>query len=1035
MSRNEIKMLFRQLPFENITDYDLENEFKSAKARIQQKMNDHRLENFLKKNYLMELFNPFDLNMCKYFDEDEYNGLRRSSKYHLNVFSMNIRSLPKHAGDLVVFLKLLEMEFDVIILTEIGARNISTVENLMEGYDFHYVLPIDNMYEGVGIYLSENITNIQILNDIKICKTCHCPKCNFESLFLNFEFRTYPFTVGGIYRHPNGNTNHFVFDLESTIDQIAGPSTIILAGDINIDIIKFEHDDSMKYLTTLLGKRFLPFITLPTRITDFSATCIDHIFVRTMDKNNMNLNCIVSGIFFNDITDHLPCFLSVKCGTQADKEIRPKTRLFGERNCKKFIELMEGENWQRIYETDADWYFNFISTITDKFERCFPLVNVSRRRLKDKPWVTKGIKNSIKKSHRLYRSSIGNSSQEHITKYKMYKIVLRKCLKFAEESYYHQLFDDTKQSTYNLWKCLGPVINPAKTRKQTSINKIFHQDKYITDTHDIANIMNTYFCEVGKKLQENMPKSGYAYRQYLPDRIESTFYLTPTTTNEILVEIRKLNPRKSCGPDNIGGKIVKLCPDIFAENLSIIYNKSIEVGQYPTLMKIAKVIALFKKRKRFHASNYPPISLLSIFNKIFEKVLCKRLVTFLEKHKIMFEYQYGFRKLYSTSLALIEFTDNIIKYLDEGYYCISVFVDLTKAFDTVDHTILLEKLDQYGIRGHANNFFKSYLSERQQYTVVNGISSSMKKVTCGVPQGSVLGPLFFSLYINDMYRAVGPENIRLFADDTALFMSHSDLHTLVETIKLKVNELCKWCRYNKLIINAEKTNFVLFHTINKPIPNDFTEIKTEYMDIQRVDTFQYLGVTLDETLNWNEHVDKLCKSLLKYFGIFNQIKHKVTTKIARQIYHAFIYSRIKFGIEVYGNCSETNLNRIQTIQNQLLKLILKLDRRTPTNTLHKNMRIVKVSHIAHSSVLGFVNDVRIGRCPEIFLDYYTLKRNAYDLRTKGQLKVPQTRLVLGDKSVKIKGALLWNRMDKSMLKHRFTKSFRKNLIKHFISSY
>ena len=171
------------------------------------------------------------------------------------------------------------MEFDVIILTEIGARNISTVENLMEGYDFYYVLPIDNMYGRVGIYLSENITNIPILNDIKICKTCHCPKCYFESLFLNFEFRAYPFTVGGIYRHPNGNTNHFVFDLESTIDQIVGPSTIILAGDIDIDIIKFENDDFMKYLTTLLGKRFQPCITLPTRITDFSHALTILLFV------------------------------------------------------------------------------------------------------------------------------------------------------------------------------------------------------------------------------------------------------------------------------------------------------------------------------------------------------------------------------------------------------------------------------------------------------------------------------------------------------------------------------------------------------------------------------------------------------------------------------------------------------------------------------------------------------------------------------------------------------------------------------------
>ena len=194
---------------------------------------------------------------------------------------------------------------------------------------------------------------------------------------------------------------------------------------------------------------------------------------------------------------------------------------------------MEGENWQRIYETDADWFFNFISTITDKFKRCFPLVNVSRRRLRDKPWVTKGIKNSIKKSHRLYRSSIGNSSQENITKYKMYKIVLRKGLKFAEEPYYHQLYDDTKQSTYNLWKCLGPVFNPAKTRKQTSINKIFHQDKYITDIHDIADIMKTYFCEISKKLRKIWQSRAMHTDNIFQIESKVRFYLTPTITNVI----------------------------------------------------------------------------------------------------------------------------------------------------------------------------------------------------------------------------------------------------------------------------------------------------------------------------------------------------------------------------------------------------------------------------------------------------------------------------------------------------------------------
>ena len=297
---------------------------------------------------------------------------------------------------------------------------------------------------------------------------------------------------------------------------------------------------------------------------------------------------------------------------------------------------------------------------------------------------------------------------------------------------------------------------------------------------------------------------------------------------------QSIESKKACGADNIGAKIIQTCPDIFAQNWTVIFNRAMQDGEYPAQMKIAKVIALYKKGERYKANNYRPISLLSCFNKIFERLLSKRLIKFFDDNNLIFKFQFGFRKLYSTTLALIEFTDCIRGFLDDGNYAISKIFDLTKAFDTVDHEILLHKLDSYGIRGHVNNFFRSSLNDRSQFTEFNGEKSTLRSVKCGIPQGSVLGPLFFALYINDLHRAVGEEHVRLFADDTALFLWNRNLTTLVESAKAKFIDLHTWCARNKFIINNEKTNFILFHTLNKPIPNNFNSIETDVIKIERV---------------------------------------------------------------------------------------------------------------------------------------------------------------------------------------------------------
>ena len=426
--------------------------------------------------------------------------------------------------------------------------------------------------------------------------------------------------------------------------------------------------------------------------------------------------------------------------------------------------------------------------------------------------MTAALKASIKHKNLLYKTYLKHPSDKNRDEYNNCKDILRGVLKQAEIKYYENLFDEHKYSVYNMWKSLNPIINPKKGKSATVIKKLIIDRKVILEKQNISDDMNEHFCNVGEKLQAEIPDYGLKYMEYMP----------PRTANK----------------------------------------KGVEHDSY----------------------NYRPISLLSHFDKIFEKILCRRLISFLERNELLYCYQYGFRKSCSTGLALIEITDYIKRLLDEKKYVISIFIDFKKTFDTVDHEILLHKLEYYGIRGIANNFLRSYLTNRRQYTVINGIKSDLRTVSCGVPQGSVLGPWFFLLYINDLYNGIGCNAARLYADDTALITSNHNLNLVQDQGKELFMKLYHWCIANKLSINSDKTNLVLFHLKNKPVPRDFTGLQTQAMKIDRVQSVQYLGMLLEEKLYWHEHVTQIYASLIKYFGIFNHIKNFVSVKIARQLF-------------------------------------------------------------------------------------------------------------------------------------------------------
>ena len=328
--------------------------------------------------------------------------------------------------------------------------------------------------------------------------------------------------------------------------------------------------------------------------------------------------------------------------------------------------------------------------------------------------------------------------------------------------------------------------------------------------------------------------------------------------------------------------MLKMIPDLTIIPLCRIINMSFITGVFPEILKIVKVIPVHKGGSTQDMNNFRPISLLSIFDKIMEKLLHKRLYDFLEKNNILFKNQFCFRKNNSTLFALLQITEKIGESIDKGKYGCGIFIDLRKVFDTVNHQILLQKLDHYGIRGSALSWFESYLDNRRQYVYFNGESSDLKSISFGVPQGSVLGPLLFLLYINDLLNISSLLDFYLFADDTNLYYEDVFLISLEQKINKELKKLNLWLNVNRLSLNIAKTNFVIFHPYNKPLKGRVT-IVIKKKAIAEKSAIKYLGVIIDSTLSWNGHILNIPKKISRAIGVMFKIRPFVNTAILKNL--------------------------------------------------------------------------------------------------------------------------------------------------------
>ena len=560
----------------------------------------------------------------------------------------------------------------------------------------------------------------------------------------------------------------------------------------------------------------------------------------------------------------------------------------------------------------------------------------------------------------------------------------------------------------------------------------------------IAELFNEYFINIGPNIDSTIKNANIHYNDYMSKvSVNHNFFLSAVTPHEVFNIIQTFDINKSLGPNSIPIYILKIANNFFSSILCDIANLCFQMGVFPNLCKIAKVIPIYKKDNPMLCQNYRPISLLPIFSKILEKLIYKRMYDFIEKHNLIYKRQFGFRSKHSTTHALISTTESIKSQIDEGNIAGGVFIDLQKAFDTVNHDILCDKISYYGFVGISQQIIRSFLSNRKQYVSINGFDSSENTVMCGVPQGSTLGPLLFLLYINDLHLAMKKSVASHFADDTCISFSAKKIKSLETVLNYDLKIVADWLKANRLSLNVDKSKLIIFKSKRKIISDNSFSIKLNGYKLEPADQVKYLGLYLDKNLSFDYHINQLSKKLSRANGILAKLRHFTSKDTLISVYYSIFYSHILYACPVWTLTTLNNLNVISILQKKCLRIISFSPFNSHTNNLFIENKILKLDDIIKSQLMKIVFDFKNQNLPEDLSKLFTLNSeiNNYCTRNvsnKG-LYIPKISTTsFGTNSLKYSAPTIWNsflKIDNSINLFNSSYSLGKFLKKHYLLTY
>src|SRR6218665_2375474 len=619
-------------------------------------------------------------------------------------------------------------------------------------------------------------------------------------------------------------------------------------------------------------------------------------------------------------------------------------RTFGEREKSDFLLSLQQVDWSGVdalalSEGPDVAYSAFINQYMILYDKFFPYkthIKSGKLNTPRQPWMTTALLNSCKRKSKLYKKYLKNPSDLNKSKFTKFRNRFKLVRKECEARYYTERFAQCTNNLSGNCKIVKQLLN---SKGDTNLPDAFlNGNTELKDPYAIANAFNDYFINIGPSLANTISPSSNSFANFMPNPPSCSFGLLSKSKYEITTTATTLKTTMSTGVDDIKPSIAMLSIDHIAAPLASIINSSFNSGLVPNALKIAKVIPIYKSGEKNSIANYRPISILPFFSKI----MANRLTKYLSDYSLLSSTQYGFQRGLSTYMALLDLQSNISEAMNNNMFSIGVFFDISKAFDTVNHDILLSKLDNFGIRGVVKSWFTDYLNNITQFVLVKGVTSITSRITCGVPQGSILGPLLFLIYLNDLTLISSCLKFILFADDTNVILSHRSITKLFEIMNYELLKVADWFNVNKLVLNSGKTNYILFHSVRKKASSNAILINNK--PLKQLESIKLLGVIIDSHLSWKDHITLITNKISKKLGIISRIKHYLPFHVLLNLYYTLIFPYLSYCNIVWGSNYPSYLLPLVILQKRIIRIVCNLPCLASTKTCFFNFNILTLDN-------------------------------------------------------------------------------------------